>query len=72
MQHWLEDCTQDGGQFAFSRTAELFASWKEWCETRNRRPGSERTLSEALADRGFAKTRNNVGQRGFRNLTVKR
>jgi hypothetical protein len=28
LQQWLDDCTADGGQFAFSRTAELFASWK--------------------------------------------
>ncbi len=28
LQQWLDDCTEDGGQFAFSRTADLFASWK--------------------------------------------
>ena len=72
LRQWLDDCTEDGGQFAFSRTADLFASWRNWCETGNTRPGSERTLSEALADRGFVKTRNNSGQRGFRNLVVKR
>jgi putative DNA primase/helicase len=71
LRQWLEDCTEDGGQFAFSRTVELFASWKGWCETCNIKPGSERTLSEALADRGFVKGRNTAGQRGFRNLTVK-
>ena len=32
LQQWLEDCTEDGGQFAFSRIAELFASWKTWAE----------------------------------------
>ena len=56
LQQWLDDCTEDGGQFAFSRTAELFASWKAWCEDRNMKPGSEQALSEALADRGFAKS----------------
>jgi putative DNA primase/helicase len=71
MKQWLDDCTEDGGQFAFSRTTELFASWKTWCEDRNTKPGSERALSEALADRGFVKSRNNTGQRGFRNLSVK-
>jgi putative DNA primase/helicase len=72
LQQWLDDCIEDGGQFAFSRTTELFASWKAWCETRNAKPGSAQTLSESLADRGLVKKRNNVGQQGFRNLTIKR
>jgi putative DNA primase/helicase len=71
LQQWLDDCTEDGGEFAFSRTTELFASWKAWCESRNIKPGSAQTLSEALADRGFAKKRNSAGQKGFGNLTVK-
>lgn len=71
LQQWLDDCTEDGGEFAFSRTTELFASWKAWCENRNSKPGSAQALSEALADRGFVKKRNNVGQQGFCNLIVK-
>jgi putative DNA primase/helicase len=71
LQQWLDDCIEDGGQFAFSRTTELFASWKAWCETRNAKTGSAQTLSESLADRGLVKKRNNVGQQGFRNLTIK-
>jgi putative DNA primase/helicase len=71
LAQWLEECTEDGGDFAFSRATELFASWKTWCEARNTKAGSTQVLSEALADRGFVKKRNNVGQRGFRNLTVK-
>jgi P4 family phage/plasmid primase-like protien len=70
MQQWLDDCIKDAGEFAFTRTAELFVSWKTWCEERNLRPGSAQALSEALADRGFAKKRNNKGQRGFGNITV--
>lgn len=71
LQQWLDDCTEDGGQFAFSRTAELFASWKAWCEARNLRPGSQQSLSGALQDKGFAKRRDNAGQRGFGCLIVK-
>ena len=71
LQQWLDDCTEDGGEFAFSRTTELFASWKTWCESRNSKPGSAQALSEALVDRGFVKKRNNVGQQGFCNLVVK-
>ena len=71
LQQWLDDCTEDGGEFAFSRTTELFASWKAWCESRNSKPGSAQALSEALVDRGYVKKRNNVGQQGFCNLVVK-
>ena len=71
LQQWLEDCTTAGGQSAFTRTADLFASWKAWAEDHNIKAGSAQTLSEALADRGFARDRNTAGQRGFRNLTVK-
>jgi hypothetical protein len=70
-QQWLDECTEDGGEFAFTRTTELFASWKTWCEARNLRTGSVQTLSEALTNRGFAKKRNNSGQQGFSNLIVK-
>ena len=71
LQQWLDDCTEDGGQFAFSRIADLFVSWKTWAEGHNLKPGSTQALSESLADRGFAKDRNSTGQRGFRNLAVK-
>jgi putative DNA primase/helicase len=71
MQQWLEDCIQDAGEFAFTRTAELFASWKTWCDDRNLKPGSSQAFSEALADRGLVKKRNSSGQRGFGNLIVK-
>jgi hypothetical protein len=71
LQQWLEDCTEDGGQYAFTRTAELFASWKAWCEAHNIKPSSEQALSVALVEKGFTKSRNSSGQRGFRNLSVK-
>jgi P4 family phage/plasmid primase-like protien len=70
LQQWLDECTSDGGEFALTRTAELFASWKAWCDTRNFRPGSEQSFSTALADKGFAKGRNSAGQRGFRRLST--
>ena len=72
LQQWLDDCTEDGGEFAFSRTTELFASWKAWCEARNLKPGSEKALSSNLVDRGFVKKRNSAGQQGFQGLTIKR
>jgi putative DNA primase/helicase len=68
---WLEDCTHDGGEFAFTRISALFASWKEWCEQRNLKPGSAASLSEALSDRGFVKKRDGAaGQRGFARISM--
>jgi len=71
-QQWLDECTADGGPGAFARTTELFASWKAWCEDRNWKPGSEKSLSEALRDKGFVKARNSTGQMGFRKLALKK
>jgi putative DNA primase/helicase len=72
LQQWLDECIEDSDQFAFSRTTELFDSWKSWCETRNLKPSSEKALSGILTDRGFMKKRNSAGQQGFRSLTIKR
>ena len=73
LQQWLEECTEDGGSADFTRSAELFASWKSWSEERNWQAGSAMALSEALIDRGYEKGREgNTGQRGFRRLAVKR
>jgi len=38
-KQWLEDCTSDGGPYAFTPTAELYASWKAWCDGRGIAPG---------------------------------
>ena len=35
LKQWLDECTTDGGPLAFTRTKELFASWKTWAEERN-------------------------------------
>jgi len=46
---WLGECTSSGGSSAFTRTKELFTSWKTWAEERNLKPGSEKAFSELLA-----------------------
>src|SRR5262249_4575926 len=69
---WLEDCIEDGGQLALTRTADLFDSWKTWVQVGNVKPGSAMTLSGMLEDRGYEKRREaGTGQRGFRALTIK-
>jgi putative DNA primase/helicase len=69
IKQWLEDCTEDGGRYAFTATSKLFASWKTWCDARNRHPGNGNTLSDALVDRGFTRKRTG-GARGFRGLVL--
>ena len=70
MKQWLEDCTEDGGQFAFTPTSQLFTSWKNWCDERNLKPGNGNVLSDALVDRGFVRKRGHGGVRGFSKLTL--
>jgi|SRR2546430_15728223 putative DNA primase/helicase len=69
---WLEDCTEDGGPYAFTATGQLFASWKTWCDERNLKTGTGNALSDALVDRGFVRKRaGHSRERGFRNLVLK-
>jgi putative DNA primase/helicase len=73
LQQWFDDCTENGGEFAITRTADLFESWKDWCEKRNLKPGSEMSFSTALADKGFKKTKDPATRRmAFRDITVRR
>jgi putative DNA primase/helicase len=68
---WLEDCVNlDAGIFGFELSLVLFASWKNWCERQNLKPGSEKTFAEALRDRGFEKDRKEHG-RGFAGISLK-
>ena len=69
---WLEECTEKQDDRAFSRSTELFTSWKTWCEAHNLKTGSQQAFSGVLADRGFVKGREGgTGKRGFHNLVVK-
>jgi putative DNA primase/helicase len=68
---WLEECTVSDAN-AFSRTQALFASWKAWTEERKLHTGSERTFSQALAERDFKKTQDaRTRQNGFRGLRIR-
>ncbi|MFL6797475.1 MAG: phage/plasmid primase, P4 family [Xanthobacteraceae bacterium] len=70
VQQWLDECTKDGGPYAFTLTKQLFASWKQWCDERHMAPGSLETFSGALEDRGFTKKRATGGKRGFAKLIL--
>jgi putative DNA primase/helicase len=71
IKQWLEDCTSDGGPFAFTLTTQLFASWCHWCEERHLVPGSLEALSGTLQDRGFTKKRDGRGRRGFSQIVIR-
>ena len=55
---------------AFMLSAELFISWKVWCEGKNLKYGSEKSFVDTLKDRGFAKARKDYG-RGFKGIAQK-
>jgi putative DNA primase/helicase len=69
---WLDECTHNAGSLAFTRTSDLFPSWKSWCEERNLSSGTIQAFSEALTDKGFKKGRDGAGQRGFANIKLGR
>jgi putative DNA primase/helicase len=69
-KQWLDECTQDGGPNAFTRTKELYASWKSWCDGRGLVPGGINTFSETLSDKGI--TRKSIkGYPGFVGLIIR-
>jgi putative DNA primase/helicase len=62
---WIEESINpQPGEFAFTLSSTLFASWKAWCEPKNLKPGTEKAFAEALKDRGFQTARKHAG-RGF-------
>jgi putative DNA primase/helicase len=70
LKEWLEDRTEDGGPYAFTGSAQLYASWKQWCDERGIEPGSVKALSDGLTDRGHTPKRTKHG-RGFQNLVLR-
>jgi putative DNA primase/helicase len=68
---WIAECCVRGDNSKKTRTADLFRSWKEWCEAVNEYADSERSFSIRL-DRDFRKTTNDKGQSCFIGITVRR
>jgi putative DNA primase/helicase len=59
---WLGECCVDDPP-AQASSSELYASWKAWAERTGRRggAGSQKALSQALEDKGYAKERQRTG-----------
>ena len=66
---WLEEWTIRDPQ-AFTRTTQLFETWKHFCEKGNHYVGSERAFSEELADHGFERIKTKNG-RGFKGIALR-
>jgi putative DNA primase/helicase len=70
LQHWLDECTADGGPYAFTLTKQLYGSWVNWTGEQHLDPGSLKTFSGSIEDRGFTKKRDSRGRYGFAKLVL--
>jgi putative DNA primase/helicase len=70
-QTWIEErCLVAPGLYATS--AELFGNWRGWAEAAGEDVGSQKALSEALAEHGFIPKRQpGTGRAGFRGLQIR-
>jgi putative DNA primase/helicase len=55
---WIDDCCAVDPQ-AWAKSAELFASWKEWAERSGEYTGSQRRFAQTLEGRGYPRRRTN-------------
>jgi putative DNA primase/helicase len=70
-KEWITEALNCDDPRAFTRTADLFAAWKEWCTARNLTVGSVKSFSQGLIDRGLTKKRDNTGRQGFSGVTFR-
>lgn len=64
---WLEErCVRTEG--AFCPSAELFATWREYCEANGLMPGTSNAFGRRLSEKGFERAKGTNGIRGFTGL----
>jgi hypothetical protein len=58
---------------AWTKTVDLFTSWKEWCEARNLTPGSVKSFSDLLVEQASLTKKLETGTRraGFSGVTYR-
>jgi putative DNA primase/helicase len=67
---WVEECA-DLDPNAWSRTRDLFASWKAWAERSGEYVGSEKRLRSLMEERGFTPQRQGgTGRTGYRGMRL--
>jgi P4 family phage/plasmid primase-like protien len=67
---WLEERCIVSHMIELTKTASLYADWREWCERGGMSPGSTKTFSQLLSERGFRHRRDNAGK-GFVGLGLR-
>ena len=78
VQMWLEECRVNPERVpadAFMATADLYSSYRRWCEGNGQTPKQMKGFTQALTRKGFAPDRardekTQQQQRGFRGLQV--
>jgi putative DNA primase/helicase len=65
---WLDDCASLSPN-AFSTSADLFKSWKDWAEKTGEWVGSAKNFGSKLRDRNFESTKTG-GVRGFKGIRL--
>jgi putative DNA primase/helicase len=58
---WIDSATEAGGAGSFAAAADLFASWKGFCEAAGERPGTAKTLGAKLRRRGLTNVARRIG-----------
>jgi putative DNA primase/helicase len=71
LSQWLDECVDRNLGVTSTRTRDLFVSWKAWCEIRNLRPGSEKSFSQRMEDKGFDRKQNRAKQSVFEGVGFK-
>lgn len=66
LARWLDDCCA-ADRTLWTSASVLFASWRDWCDRNEERPGSQKRFSEQLESRGFSAHRTNKA-RGFMGI----
>jgi putative DNA primase/helicase len=66
---WLEECAVRNPQ-AWTRSADLFASWAAWATRSGEHVGSLKRFVQQLEDKGFTPHRDRTQGRGFTGLRI--
>jgi putative DNA primase/helicase len=69
LQEWLDECCEIAEPL-WSTSAELYRSWRAWCDAAQREPGGTKAFGEMLASHGFRTVRKHGG-RGYHGLAVR-
>lgn len=70
---WIDECLERAGDFAFERTADLYASWKTWAERAGEQPSTMKAFSQNMQARGYVvKRQGHTKARGFEGVRINR